>query len=566
MLRLNQVVKWTGAILIVFMAGAFAQGVRIKGLVIDSATSAPIAGAKIVVIEIPSLNAVTDQNGVFEITGAAVAVARPRIERSNSGFAPWNGRSLKIRNLTPGSTLDLQVFGMQGALLSHEKQVTSESGETKFRNLTRTPGVTALRIQTEPQGQTRWKASPGIHPNPPMAQSRLEKRTASDWTLSISAKGYAAKSIQMASLQTQVGTASMRPFSESGVWKKMSLPGSGNLAQSLLNDPVRPSDFYAFVSTGTGGTLSVLKSTNYGESWTVLNDTSMTGLPWGNAIDPNPLRDPSTAPTLYSCSGYGRQGLWKSTDGGVTWSQLLKMPTIFDSYGIGNTPDVYSVLVLPDNPPNHLLITFHGYWVGFPDGGLGESTDGGKTWVGHKPPTNFGQSNYAMAIDKDIWIVVGQWQSNTQGTWRTTTAGRLNGAISTAAWTQVSHCEHGHGCWQGYVDPTTKAVYNTGTAGTSYGVFRSLDSGATWENVYAGDASHLVATEQYLYSDYLLGPNLKRAPRANPTAWSSYGAAPSGMTGELGPGTSTHAAATDGSNWYVLAAMNGGGIWRFVEP
>ena len=79
-------------------------------------------------------------------------------------------------------------------------------------------------------------------------------------------------------------------------------------AQDVLVDPARPSDFYAFFCH-----QGVYKSTDYGQSWKKVNtgengDDIDSGKPWGEAIDTNRCRDPSTPPTLYSAGSQGRSG------------------------------------------------------------------------------------------------------------------------------------------------------------------------------------------------------------------------------------------------------------------
>lgn len=130
------------------------------------------------------------------------------------------------------------------------------------------------------------------------------------------------------------------------------------------------------------------------------NDSAMGGNPWGFGIDPNPARAPGTPPTLYSPAGYGSVGAWKSTDGAATWTRLSGADTAFAPYNpFGATlTDLYQLAVLPDDPPNHVLATYHYGFKDRADGGFGESRDGGQTWVVHEPPVGIGTSHYMMPI------------------------------------------------------------------------------------------------------------------------------------------------------------------------
>src|SRR5262249_1772086 len=96
-----------------------------------------------------------------------------------------------------------------------------------------------------------------------------------------------------------------------------SFPGG---IRALATDPVTPGTLYA--SAGNIIT-SVFKSVDGGNSWT----PSGTGLTFKSGAIEVPLTvtalaiDPSTPTTLYA--GTQIQGVFKSTDGGASWSQSI---------------------------------------------------------------------------------------------------------------------------------------------------------------------------------------------------------------------------------------------------
>ena len=116
-------------------------------------------------------------------------------------------------------------------------------------------------------------------------------------------------------------------------------PGGGDNygVQDVLADPARPSDLYAFVCY-----QGVWRSTNYGVTWNQVSSDVNWGKPWGEAIDPNPNRDPNTAPVLYA-GGSNAVGFFKSTDFGETWT-ITALPAEFGDY---RYQQVYSVDVDP---------------------------------------------------------------------------------------------------------------------------------------------------------------------------------------------------------------------------
>jgi hypothetical protein len=352
-----------------------------------------------------------------------------------------------------------------------------------------------------------------------------------------------------------------------GTWENVVTDGNPTafgFAGSLVVDPMRPNDYYAFVETTVNnGPMKVIKSTDYGKTWEEIGATAINGNPWGSAIDPNPERDPSTPPVLYTPAGYGSAGVWKSLDGGVNWYQIFSKPNPLDPYSPFNTspPDIYYVAVLPDNPPNHIIVTYHGYWKDSGDAGFAESTDGGATWVIHEPPTGIGQSHYIMTPDPNTWISIGQENAGGSGMWRTTTAGRSGGNISKNAWTNVDPLEHLHGSFQHLILDGGDSIYAPGY----HGIKRSSDRGATWSSVYqtGGYMTAVVATDTYLYANNAVDANLLRARRDADTTWETYGETPSGYTKGASPyGTAT---STDGTRWFMLIAAQGTGVWRYVE-
>ena len=97
--------------------------------------------------------------------------------------------------------------------------------------------------------------------------------------------------------------------------------------QDVVADPARPSDLYAFTCF-----QGVWKSVDFGQTWTKINTGTNgssldNGKLWTAAIDPDAQRDPSSPPTLWTATGDNAAGVWKSSDGGVSWT----------AYAVNNT-------------------------------------------------------------------------------------------------------------------------------------------------------------------------------------------------------------------------------------
>jgi hypothetical protein len=327
--------------------------------------------------------------------------------------------------------------------------------------------------------------------------------------------------------------------------------------QDVVADPARPSDLYVFTCF-----QGVWKSIDFGQTWTKINtgangDALDHGKLWTAAIDPNAQRDPSTPPTLWTATGDHAAGVWKSVDGGVSWTaHAVNNSTAAQASNntyFGN--DVYALDVDPGNNL-HLIAGFHGY------PGLSESIDGGATWTTIPVPTGIGASLYpffvrtgSAATTSKTWLTQAQWDSNVAGIWRTENAG--------ASWTHVAPTlEHKHGSSQFFM-AGDGVVYAPSV--NPNGVFRSVDSGKTWNSVSASLANAVFATADTIYAmdSFASGGFYDPKPQSSSSisdSWSPMTAVPA-MTN----GTKRAAVTFDGSHYVIVSGNWLGGIWRYVE-
>ena len=138
--------------------------------------------------------------------------------------------------------------------------------------------------------------------------------------------------------------------------------------------------------------------------------------------------DPHNPNTIYAVTYVG--GLWKTTDAGVTWQPLSDF---------GPLTNVQSVAVDPTQPDKVYVL---GGYSGTEE--VYESTDGGTTWT-TGPPLPFIDNNHDCVITSQSFVV----HPARAGTW----------LFAAACYT-----------------------YNDNTSYASF-VFRSVDSGASWEKV-----------------------------------------------------------------------------------
>ncbi|MFL6335254.1 MAG: FG-GAP-like repeat-containing protein [Pyrinomonadaceae bacterium] len=131
------------------------------------------------------------------------------------------------------------------------------------------------------------------------------------------------------------------------------------LVNTLAIHPTTPATLYA------GTAFGIYKTTNGGESWTEVNVGGVGSIPGANKI----VFNPSNPQTLYAATT--TRGVLKTTDGGASWTPVNNGLT----QGGGFLPQIRTLALDPSNPST-LFATFSG----FPPG-IFKSTDGGASWT-----------------------------------------------------------------------------------------------------------------------------------------------------------------------------------------
>ncbi len=179
--------------------------------------------------------------------------------------------------------------------------------------------------------------------------------------------------------------------------------------------------------------------------------------------------DPTNANTVYAGGAYG--GIWKTTDGGNTWTALTDAQASLATGSIAIDPSNHNAIYVGTGEANNAGDSYYG-------AGILKSTDGGNTWTNVQGPflsgPNGAQHIGALAVSPASSSVVlagadgGLYRSADGGnTW----AAVLTGAAGTAV----------------VFDPvTTSNVYAAlGDSGgtSSNGVYKSTDGGMTWNQL-----------------------------------------------------------------------------------
>jgi photosystem II stability/assembly factor-like uncharacterized protein len=238
-------------------------------------------------------------------------------------------------------------------------------------------------------------------------------------------------------------------------------PANSGPINSLAVDPSAPETVYA--GSGIAGMLAgtVFKSTNGGASWAPANN----GLPsvFVRAL----VIDPQTPSTIYAGTsgtfiGPVFRGMFKSIDGGMSWTPLASTPA---------PASVVSVAIDPQNP----AIVYAGT-ANLPPDTLFKSTNGGTTWA----PMSTGLPNGIVNA-----IVVDPQTSST--VYAGTQFGLFKSINGGASWTPMNNGftpSSTPSILALVIDPQNTSTVYAGTGG--FGVFKSIDGGANWTAASTG--------------------------------------------------------------------------------
>ncbi|MCJ7702257.1 MAG: hypothetical protein MUO62_11800 [Anaerolineales bacterium] len=191
--------------------------------------------------------------------------------------------------------------------------------------------------------------------------------------------------------------------------------------------------------------------------------------PGGGAIT-DLIFDPLTPNKVFAAAMGG--GVYKSTDGGLTWRNV--------SPGLGSL-DITAVEVSPMNP----LILYAGSY----QGGLFKSVNNGESWYSYGTGIQNGAITYAIEIDptrsKRIYLATRGYSNDGAAPWNGVVYKSEDGG---ALWQPVLTNAGGSGeedwAYDLAIHPkSTNVVY---AATHEHGAYRSQDYGATWGAINAG--------------------------------------------------------------------------------
>ncbi|MGX9885010.1 cellulose binding domain-containing protein [Streptomyces sp. NPDC002276] len=294
----------------------------------------------------------------------------------------------------------------------------------------------------------------------------------------------------------QEATKTWTPLLDSVGWDDWGHTG----VVSLASDSVDPDKVYAAVGTYTNSwdptNGAVLRSADRGASW------QKTDLPFklggnmpGRGMGERLAVDPNKDSVLYLGAPSGK-GLWRSTDSGVTWSQVTNFPNVGNYVQDPTDTSGYAsdnqgiVWVTFDESTGTSGSATKTIYVGVADqaNAVYRSTDAGVTWsrVAGQPTGYLAHKGVLDAVNGYLYIAYsdkgGPYDGGKGQLWRYATA--------TGTWTNISPVAEAD-TYYGFSGLTVDRQRPGTVMATAYSswwpdtqIFRSTDSGGTWTKAW----------------------------------------------------------------------------------
>ncbi|MCD0469965.1 RICIN domain-containing protein [Flavobacterium sp. JAS] len=277
--------------------------------------------------------------------------------------------------------------------------------------------------------------------------------------------------------------------------------------ESLAVDPQNPNNVYMLcgIDYVNNGRTAILKSTDKGNTFTYTDVTSKFkthGNGYGRSNGERLAVDPKNSNILFC--GTRANGLWKSTDGGVSWNQAWS--------GVTTTANGNGICLVAYDPSsavvNGVTQTIYIGVSRIGSANIYKSTDGGVTFTDVSPDNRFMPHRVALQGNTMYATLSVEQGPNISGDYSGTTPANDMGRVyklntNTGIWTNVTPAHHPTAKYP-YggvsIDPSnsnrvvvsTCGMYWNQQFGSGWGdfVFLSTDGGSTWNLKIGPDSTY----------------------------------------------------------------------------
>jgi len=267
--------------------------------------------------------------------------------------------------------------------------------------------------------------------------------------------------------------AKSNKFMLSPTWTERGPNNVGGRTRAIMIDPNDGTNKTVFAAGVSGGLWRTTDITATNPAWSSINDF------FENMAITTIAYDPTNTNTMYFGTGEGwfnidavrGDGIFKSTNGGSTWTQLASTTGSTFNY-------VQKIVVHPDSGDVYAATR---------DGGVMRSTDGGTSWssvlASGNGASTFRAADIEIAADSSLYAAMGIF--TTDGIYSSSTG-------NTGSWTKLNTGSNGMGT-SGFnrielaLAPANEnviyALTHDPSDGSVEGIYRSANKGSTWSSI-----------------------------------------------------------------------------------